>query len=50
MLHNQLWSRLRADPRDKSTYIFDQGGSFGNLLRALRRMEADMMERQPAGK
>ena len=50
MLHNQLWSGLRADLRDKSTYIFDQGGSFGNLLRALRRMEADMMERQPARK
>ena len=48
MLHNQLWSGLRADLRDKSTYIFDQGGSIGNLLRALRRMEADMIERQPA--
>ena len=43
MLHNQLWSGLRADVRDKSTYIFDQGGSFGNLMRAFRRYEADMM-------
>ncbi|XP_041377974.1 uncharacterized protein LOC121390258 [Gigantopelta aegis] len=50
LLHNQLWSGLRADLRDKSAYLFDQGGSFGNLLRSLRRMEADMSERQPTKK
>ena len=47
MLRNQLWSGLGTDLRDKSAYIFDQGGSFGELLRALRRMETDMLERQP---
>ena len=50
MLHNQLWSGLKTELRDKSAYLFDKGDSFGNLLRSLRRMEADMAEKQPPKK
>ncbi len=45
MMRNQVWSGSRPELRDLSAHTFDTGGSFEDLLRILRRSEADLQQR-----
>ncbi|XP_046558940.1 paraneoplastic antigen Ma1 homolog [Haliotis rubra] len=45
MLRTQLWSGSKPDLRDLTAHVFDQGNSYEDLLRALRRAEADLQQR-----
>lgn len=50
MLRTQLWSGCKSELRDMSSHLFDQGHGFVDLLKALRRYEADLQQRACSGK
>ncbi|XP_046570925.1 uncharacterized protein LOC124279168 [Haliotis rubra] len=45
MLRTQLWSGSKPDLRDQTAHVYDQGSTFDDLLRALRRAEVDLQLR-----
>ncbi len=47
LLRTTVWTGLRPELRDLSSYKFDQGGPLDKFVRYLRQVEADLQQRKP---